>query len=305
MARIKDLTNQKFNKLLVLEATDKRSCGNVVWKCLCDCGNITYVAGCRIRSGNTKSCGCLNKDKRIQRIQDYNIKRQPVVPNQKFNKLTALRPLEERQNGNVMWECRCDCGNLTKVITANLTQGIVKSCGCLKKTNLAVARDVTGETFGLLTAIERTEKRIAGSIVWKFQCECGNICEKPLHSVTGGRTQSCGCMLSQGEQKISQLLTQAGINFEQQKSFDSCRFEDSNFKAKFDFYVEEKYLIEYDGTQHFYQTGFGDVKHNQYKDNYKNKWCKENNIPLIRIPYTRLSTLCLDDLLLDKSNYII
>ena len=41
------------------------------------------------------------------------------------------------------------------------------------------------------------------------------------------------------------------------------------------------------------------------RDKYKNQWCKDNNIPLIRIPYTHLKDLCIEDLLLETSNYII
>jgi len=39
--------------------------------------------------------------------------------------------------------------------------------------------------------------------------------------------------------------------------------------------------------------------------NKKNQWCKENNIPLIRIPYTHLKDLCIEDLLLETSNYVV
>ena len=45
MGRIKDLTGQKFGKLIVLEITPERRNRQVVWKCLCECGNITYVVG--------------------------------------------------------------------------------------------------------------------------------------------------------------------------------------------------------------------------------------------------------------------
>lgn len=51
---------KKFNKLTVIEECDFRKDHKKVYKCLCDCGNITYVIGCHLRSGNTKSCGCLN-----------------------------------------------------------------------------------------------------------------------------------------------------------------------------------------------------------------------------------------------------
>lgn len=40
-------------------------------------------------------------------------------------------------------------------------------------------------------------------------------------------------------------------------------------------------------------------------DKIKNEWCKNNNIPLIRIPYTIYDNLSLDDLLLETSKYIV
>ena len=43
----------------------------------------------------------------------------------------------------------------------------------------------------------------------------------------------------------------------------------------------------------------------QERDALKNQWCKDNNIPLIRIPYTHLQNLCLEDLQLETSKFII
>ena len=40
-------------------------------------------------------------------------------------------------------------------------------------------------------------------------------------------------------------------------------------------------------------------------DEYKNQWCKENNIPLIRISYTHLNDLCIEDLLLETTKFLI
>lgn len=55
-----DLTNQKFGKLTALEPTNKRFGSSVVWKCKCDCGNISYVSAGDLRKKNnyTMSCGC-------------------------------------------------------------------------------------------------------------------------------------------------------------------------------------------------------------------------------------------------------
>lgn len=41
---------------------------------------------------------------------------------------------------------------------------------------MGAARNLIGERFGRLTVIEKTDKRKNGSIVWKCQCDCGNIC---------------------------------------------------------------------------------------------------------------------------------
>ena len=55
-----DLTGQRFGKLVALESRSEQRGGKrrVVWKCLCDCGNITYVVSDNLRSGQTRSCGC-------------------------------------------------------------------------------------------------------------------------------------------------------------------------------------------------------------------------------------------------------
>ena len=78
-------------------------------------------------------------------------------------------------------------------------------------------------------------------------------------------------------------------------------------KCRFDFYVNNNYLIEYDGQQHFesveYFGGEEQLKIQQKRDTYKNQWCKENNIPLIRIPYTKLDTLCIKDLMLETTQF--
>ena len=63
MSKKKDLTGQKFERLLVLEDSGKRtSNGNVIWKCLCDCGKIVEVPGRGLTIGDNKSRGCLNKE---------------------------------------------------------------------------------------------------------------------------------------------------------------------------------------------------------------------------------------------------
>lgn len=66
-----DLTNKKFGKLTALERISSKN-NKVVWKCLCDCGKITYVLTTNLTCGRTKSCGCLKDEKLIQRSTKHN-----------------------------------------------------------------------------------------------------------------------------------------------------------------------------------------------------------------------------------------
>lgn len=119
--KIKDITGQRFGKLVVIARTRANSQGNVIWECRCDCGNTAYVKGVNLRNGSTTSCGCMSC-----------IGRKKDITNQRFGKLVALYPTEERNSaGCVLWECQCDCGNRIKVVGTELRQGRVNETrGC-------------------------------------------------------------------------------------------------------------------------------------------------------------------------------
>lgn len=61
MGRIIDLTGQKFDRLIVLKYMYRKN-GHTWWKCKCDCGNNINTTSGRLRSGETKSCGCYFKE---------------------------------------------------------------------------------------------------------------------------------------------------------------------------------------------------------------------------------------------------
>lgn len=70
--------------------------------------------------------------------------------------------------------------------------------------------------------------------------------------------------------------------------------------------MNNSYVIEFDGEQHFTYNDRGWNNRDNFivtktHDRYKNKWCKENNIPIIRIPYTHLEEIKIEDLLLESS----
>ena len=241
-----------------------------------------------------------------------------VLTGQKFNRLLVLDQYYTKSN-KTYWKCQCDCGNEVYVYSAHLQSGHTKSCGCLKKEyakehmskiSTNNFKDLTGQTFGYLKILEKTDKRINGSVVWKCECQkCGSICFGDQHSIQRGHKISCGCLTSKGEAKIQRILTENNISFKKQQTFETCRFSDTNAKAFFDFYVDNSYLIEYDGDIHFNSTRGWNTEENflkiQQRDAFKNNWCKEHNIPLIRIPYTHYDNLCIEDLKLETSNFII
>lgn len=61
MNRIKDLTNKRFERLLVITYAHSKN-KTIYWQCLCDCGTTVVVRGGDLKSGKTKSCGCLHKE---------------------------------------------------------------------------------------------------------------------------------------------------------------------------------------------------------------------------------------------------
>lgn len=65
---------------------------------------------------------------------------------QRFDRLTAIKPTEERCGGEVVWECQCDCGETVFVPIVSLVSGRAKSCGCLKKRRQGSEKIVVPET---------------------------------------------------------------------------------------------------------------------------------------------------------------
>jgi hypothetical protein len=67
MAKIIDLSGQKFHRLKVVERGPNKGLQSA-WYCICDCGNKTLTEGKNLRGSLVKSCGCLNQEMRKQRM---------------------------------------------------------------------------------------------------------------------------------------------------------------------------------------------------------------------------------------------
>lgn len=297
MPAFKDLTGQRFGKLLVQYRLSEKKNNKIVWHCRCDCGKEKDIVGTQLTktTSPTRSCGCLQQEKTREANQSKDLS------GIQYGYLTVI----EREKNGSKWICQCICGNTCIVSTNHLNSGHTQSCGCFQKEQASKASfiNLTGNKYGLLTVLGLdTEKSTPKSKFYKCSCQCGNTCSIKGINLSSGSTQSCGCSrLSHGEIKISQLLSEYNIPFEREKTFDTCINPNTNKKLRFDFFVNNQYLIEYDGIQHF-EEGRGtfakDKENLKKRDEIKNQWCKKNNIPLIRIPYTKYNTLTIDDLLL-------
>lgn len=58
--KVKDISNQKFGNLSVVEYIGIGKEGRAIWKCKCICGNFVEISGKHLRAGQRKSCGCLH-----------------------------------------------------------------------------------------------------------------------------------------------------------------------------------------------------------------------------------------------------
>lgn len=99
---------------------------------------------------------------------------------------------------------------------------------------------------------------------------------------------------SRGEIKIEEVLTSAGLVFEEEYSFPDL-VSSSGRPLRFDFAVFDDnhnldFLIEYQGIQHYEPKskfgGYSGLRKQQYNDMRKREYCKKHGIILIEIPYT-------------------
>ena len=114
--KLEDLIGKRYGKLVVIDngKGKKRKNSSMITPtviCKCDCGNIVEVVKSRLKSGHTKSCGCLAKEYRD-------------LTGEKFGKWTVEGLNVEKSRGKAKyWNCLCDCGNKRIVLGSNLICG--------------------------------------------------------------------------------------------------------------------------------------------------------------------------------------
>lgn len=289
-----NLLNQTFGKLFVLEETSKRKNKSVVWKCKCECGNITEFSTKELRSDGVIQCSQCghNREPKTNLIKD-------IIGN-KYNHLTVLEKTNLRQAGKILYKCECDCSqkNIVFVNKTDLENGHTKSCGCIRrKYNI-------NSIINNRKIIGFSDKKDKQNNLY-YKCEC-LLCNSKYDSTAQSlkNSISCGCQKSIGEFNITQILNQNKISYQKEYIF-------KNTSYRFDFAIlknnEIIRLIEFDGEQHYENNvknsgwnTYEKYEHTFKNDLAKNKIAKDNNIPLVRIPYWERDNITLDLILGDK-----
>ena len=130
---LKNEIGNTYGYLTVIERAENTKEGRAQWLCRCQCGNTTAVLGKHLRSGNTKSCGCYQKERAAQ----ANMERVGSLVGKKFGKLTVIC-----ENGFIthtsgkrsrIYYCECECGNIVPAAQHQyLAYGDLTSCGCIR-----------------------------------------------------------------------------------------------------------------------------------------------------------------------------
>lgn len=146
----------KFNSLTIIEKSDARAATDksIMYRCKCDCGNFTDVPSSKLRSGHTKSCGCLK-----HRIKD--------LTGLKKDRLTVIRFVELNKSGTY-WLVKCDCGNEKLMNSNTILSKSVKSCGCFntevrKETINSRTKKFEGTSISMISSDKKNKNNKSGT----------------------------------------------------------------------------------------------------------------------------------------------
>lgn len=286
------------------------------WECQCECGKIFTSSAPNIRRGQCKSCGCLQKEKAGYVNMAGWIMKEHGVPDSRITVIGRNDSYIKEKNihtNDIYYDVVCECGAKFTASRQGLVLGTTKSCGCLNRERIAdrgfaTRKNITGQRFGRLVALEVDfNKTIVGkgTTYWRCRCDCGNIVSVRQGNLHCGDVQSCGCLgRSRGEALIEKILRENKIPFQKEKAYSDLYNPETGGTLRFDFFVNNEFLLEFDGRQHYETAGIGWFANNhleeqQYKDGIKNSYCSLKHIPLKRIPYTDINKITLENIMND------
>lgn len=179
------------------------------WLFRCACGTEKAVNAYSVKAGVAKSCGCLRAEVSAARAAT---KRHDLT-GREFGRLAVIGLATVKPVAK--WRVRCSCGTERVVSASKLLDGHTRSCGCLARESSGESvrllhernrgkpghrANLTGATFGRWTVLEfsRVEDAPSGRKLgmWRCRCSCGEVREVRQKALSSGRSQSCGCLVS-------------------------------------------------------------------------------------------------------------
>lgn len=187
-----------------------------------------------------------------------------------------------------------ECGRTYETIAKTPLRGF----GCslcsrnLKKTTETFSNEIHKLTDGKYKVLGEYISANSKVLIKHIECDT-NFQVKPNNFLNGTRCPVCSKTTSKGELLISEFLDNQGINYTREYKFSDCK---NTNPLPFDFFLgETNTAIEFDGIQHFEPVevfgGEKGLRKTQENDKIKDKYCTENNITLIRIPYTEINNI--------------
>ena len=307
MPRIKDWTGQQINYWTILEPAPKdyaRTHGlkdqHQFWKCQCICGHIDYLSSKHFSNKSIKSCGCMRANKK--QLAGTTQGRISIISENYI--FTQQKRTENPNNRDIYWNCHCNfCHNdfitSTSVLTLSGNNAHCPNCRAIK--------DIRGQKNGKLTVvnfIRKDDTHQQHDAIWSCQCECGNIIELPTSLIR--KVYSCGCLKeSIGEYNIKQVLNTNNIKYIYNQPYYKDLHSKKNYLCRYDFILLDQEnnpfrIIEFDGKQHVDITADWYSLTQAENDKIKDKYARDHNIPLVRIPYYMRDKITLDIILGNK-----
>lgn len=181
------------------------------------------------------------------------------------------------------------CGSEVDVFPNNFLKGLgcPRCTGYYKRTHSEFVDEVYQLEGDNYKVVGEYKGRL--EMVKLMHVTCGNVYDiLPNNFIAGRRCPKC--YHSKGEEKVQRFLDKIHVTYRKEETFDGLTGLGGG-NLRFDFVILNKdrttnCLIEYDGEGHYIEVSkFRNLETTQAHDKMKNKYCEDNNIPLLRIPY--------------------
>lgn len=275
-----------------------------------ECYYYSYVKSHKILNKDAcRHCSCKKgkEANKAKRAKKYFTQLKEICDEHGYELITSI---EEYTDVLMYIEYICPMHGLQKSILSNMIRGhLCNGCGNDKigyilRSNADYVKEYI-ESFNGNILLNKEDYINSRTCNLKIKCgSCGNIFVTSLNSYRKKMRKqcpSCNKRESCGEETIRKFLLNNNIDFVQEKRFDDCR---DIHALPFDFYLPKYNLcVEFDGEQH-YRAAFGQDRYMTTKshDEMKNKYCEDNNIYMLRIPYWEEDNI--DEILANELNRI-